>query len=92
MAGVPAAFFRFPPRLLFMARSILTVYAKGTPAAEANPPNGVFVWKDGDRWGTGPECTTVLCKPNGQVNLQIRVYSFRRLDSLGFYDFHSLHL
>ena len=25
------------------------------------------VWKEQLKWGTGPECTTVLSKPNGQA-------------------------
>ena len=36
--------------------------------AQHNPPTD-FLWKEQNKWGTGPECTTILCKPNGQVGI-----------------------
>ncbi len=36
--------------------------------AHHNPPSD-FLWKDQHKWGTGPECTTILCKQNGQVGV-----------------------
>ena len=31
-----------------------------------NPPTDYF-WKEQHKWGTGPECTTILCRANGQA-------------------------
>lgn len=42
-----------------------------------NPPSD-FLWKEQHKWGTGPECTTILCKPNGQVSLHF-LYCGHRL-------------
>ena len=38
--------------------------------AKHNPPSDFF-WTEQAKWGTGPECTTILCRPNGQVNFAI---------------------
>ncbi|CAG5125326.1 unnamed protein product, partial [Candidula unifasciata] len=31
-----------------------------------NPPTD-FVWQEQEKWGTGPECSTILCRANGQA-------------------------
>ncbi|EDO39801.1 predicted protein, partial [Nematostella vectensis] len=65
VAGRPVTVFRFPPRTRLKALSHTTVWSAGS-LSRHNPPSD-FLWKEQHKWGTGPECTTILCKPNGQV-------------------------
>ncbi|XP_071491279.1 prelamin-A/C-like [Diadema antillarum] len=65
VGGHPVAVFRFPPRTRFRAGSVITVWSASS-LAHHNPPTD-FLWKEQHKWGTGPECTTILCKPNGQA-------------------------
>ncbi|XP_075754731.1 lamin tail domain-containing protein 1 isoform X2 [Pelodiscus sinensis] len=63
--GHPVAVFRFPPRIRMKANSAVTVW---TADAKVLPkPPSDFLWKEQDRCNTGPECTTILCEPNGQA-------------------------
>ena len=39
--------------------------------AQHNPPTD-FLWREQNKWGTGPECTSILCKPNGQVSYSVK--------------------
>ncbi|KAL4224796.1 Intermediate filament tail domain-containing protein [Mactra antiquata] len=66
VGGHPVAVFRFPPRTKFAAESTITVWSGSQDPIEHQPPKD-FVWKEQQKWGTGPECTTILCKPNGQA-------------------------
>ena len=66
VGGHPVAVYRFPPRTKFPPNSTITVYAGCNDHKLHNPPQD-FVWKEQQKWGTGPECTTILCRPNGQV-------------------------
>ena len=66
VGGQPVAVFRFPPRLVFAANSVITVYSGENDALLHEPPRS-FVFTEQPKWGTGPECTTILCKPSGQV-------------------------
>jgi len=66
VGGNPVAVYRFPPRAKFPANSTITVWS-GTNDAILHQPPSDYVWKEQLKWGTGPECTTILCKPNGQA-------------------------
>lgn len=68
VGGSPVAVYRFPPRITFTPKSYITVYSGCNDPILHQPPTQ-FVWKEQERWGTGPECTTLLCKPNGQVSV-----------------------
>lgn len=65
VAGRPVTVFRFPPRTRLKALSHATVWSAAS-LTRHNPPSD-FLWKEQHKWGTGPECTTILCKPNGQA-------------------------
>ncbi|XP_078348214.1 lamin-B1.S-like isoform X3 [Oculina patagonica] len=65
VAGRPVTVFRFPPRTRLKALTNATVWSAAS-LSRHNPPSD-FLWKDQHKWGTGPECTTILCKPNGQA-------------------------
>ncbi|KAK7481494.1 hypothetical protein BaRGS_00027256 [Batillaria attramentaria] len=66
VGGHPVAVYRFPPRTKFAPNSTITVYAGCNDHKLHNPPTD-FVWKEQQKWGTGPECTTILCRANGQA-------------------------
>ena len=68
VGGSPVAVFRFPPKTQFVSKSYVTVYSGCNDPILHQPPTQ-FVFTDQKKWGTGPECTTILCKPNGEVNL-----------------------
>lgn len=65
VAGRPVTVFRFPPRTRLKALSHATVWSSAS-LAKHNPPSD-FLWKEQHKWGTGPECTTIFCKPSGQA-------------------------
>ncbi|KAK2569155.1 Lamin-A [Acropora cervicornis] len=65
VAGRPVTVFRFPPRTRLKALSHASVWSAAS-LSRHNPPSD-FLWKEQHKWGTGPECTTILCKPNGQA-------------------------
>ncbi|KAK3749853.1 hypothetical protein RRG08_066167 [Elysia crispata] len=66
VGGHPVAVFRFPPRTKFAADSTITVWAAMNDPHLHNPPTDFF-WREQQKWGTGPECTTILCRANGQA-------------------------
>lgn len=66
VAGHPVAVFRFPPRTKLPAGGTATVWSAKSRQGVTDPPHH-FLWKQLNKWGTGPECTTILCKPNGQA-------------------------
>ncbi|KAL8614242.1 hypothetical protein ACOMHN_026459 [Nucella lapillus] len=68
VGGHPVAVFRFPPRTKFDPDSTVAVYAGCSDHKLHSPPQD-FVWKEQQKWGTGPECTTILCRPNGQEEM-----------------------
>lgn len=42
-------------------------------AAEAKPePPTDFVWEEQNRFRSSPDCTTILCKPNGEVSVGVK--------------------
>ena len=74
VGGNPVAVFRFPPKTSFASKGYITVYSGCNDTILHQPPTQ-FVWSGQERWGTGPECTTILCKPNGQVSGSVTLYS-----------------
>ncbi|KAK3102723.1 hypothetical protein FSP39_013445 [Pinctada imbricata] len=66
VGGHPVAVYRFPPRSKFAANGTITVWSGSNDPILHQPPTD-YVWKEQQKWGTGPECTTILCKPNGQA-------------------------
>jgi len=66
VAGNPVAVFRFPPRTKLPPSGICRVWTAKSRSGVHDPPKH-FLWKQLDKWGTGPQCTTILCKPNGQA-------------------------
>jgi hypothetical protein len=66
ISSSPIAIYRFPSQSIKLAPGrIISVWCN-TDEVEQQPPH-TFVWKEQLKWGTGPECTTVLSKPNGQA-------------------------
>ena len=66
LGGHPVAIYRFPPQLKFPANNTITVWAGCNDPSVHSPPTD-FLWTEKYRWGTGPEITTILCRPSGQV-------------------------
>ena len=75
VGGHPVAVYRFPPRIRFNANTVITVYSGMNDHILHQPPTD-FVWKEQFKWGTGPECTSILCKPNGQVKYFLEIFWF----------------
>jgi hypothetical protein len=67
VSTMPVAVYRLPPATKLLPGHTLTVWSR-TDEVQPQPPH-TYVWQEQDRWGTGPECTTILSKPNGQVIL-----------------------
>ncbi|XP_055509550.1 uncharacterized protein LOC129708033 [Leucoraja erinacea] len=65
IGGQPVAMYRFPPRTRVCVGSGVTVWAAGAKVPH-NPPKD-FLWKDCIKFATGPDVTTILCKPTGQA-------------------------
>ncbi|XP_053893026.1 lamin tail domain-containing protein 1 isoform X3 [Malaclemys terrapin pileata] len=65
VSGHPVTVFKFPPRIRMKANSTVTVWT--ADAKVLHKPPSDFLWKEQDRFKTGPECTTILCGPNGQA-------------------------
>jgi hypothetical protein len=67
VSTMPVAVYRIPASIKLCPGKTLTVWSS-TDEVEQVPPH-TFVWNEQNRWGTGPECTTILAKPNGQVKI-----------------------
>ncbi|XP_070997357.1 lamin tail domain-containing protein 1-like [Oncorhynchus clarkii lewisi] len=65
VAGRPIAEFLFPPRTHLQPASSVTVWSEASGRKTQSP--GDFLWVGLERIMLRPECTTVLCKDNGQV-------------------------
>ncbi|CAG5134934.1 unnamed protein product, partial [Candidula unifasciata] len=64
--GRPVAVFRFPSGTKFPPDSTITVWSAVNDPSVHNPPTDFF-WKESQKWESGPQCATVLCRPNGQA-------------------------
>ena len=76
VAAMPVAVYRFPGSVKLGPGRVVTVWSQ-SDEVEQQPPH-TFVWKEQNKWGTGPECTTVLAKPNGQVRQLFQSNSFNK--------------
>lgn len=65
VSTMPVAVYRLPSGTKLAPGGTLTVWAQNDEVQQ-EPPH-TFIWAEQKRWGTGPECTTILAKPNGQV-------------------------
>jgi hypothetical protein len=65
VSTMPVAVFRMPPGTKLAPGHTMTIWARTDEVAQ-QPPH-TFVWYEQDKWGTGPECTTILAKPNGKA-------------------------
>ena len=75
VGGHPVAVYRFPNKLKCGANEVITVWSGANDYQLHQPPSD-FVFKEQQKWGTGPECTTILCKPNGQVGFLLIYFIF----------------
>ncbi|XP_052028894.1 lamin tail domain-containing protein 1 [Apodemus sylvaticus] len=63
--GHAVSLYRFPHNITLQASSTVTVWAA---ASEAKPqPPTDFVWDEQSRFRSSPDCTTILCNPNGEA-------------------------
>ncbi|XP_034368151.1 lamin tail domain-containing protein 1 [Arvicanthis niloticus] len=65
VSGHAVSLYRFPSNITLQAGSSVTVWAA---ASEVKPqPPTDFVWEEQSRFRSSPDCTTILCKPNGEA-------------------------
>ncbi|XP_007947986.1 lamin tail domain-containing protein 1 [Orycteropus afer afer] len=65
LSGQTVALYRFLPNVIMQANSTVTVWA-GASEAKHQPPSD-FLWKEQNKFRASPNCTTILCKPNGEA-------------------------
>ncbi|XP_044928947.1 lamin tail domain-containing protein 1 isoform X2 [Mustela putorius furo] len=63
--GQTVSFYRFLPNITMQANCTVTVWA-AVSEAKHQPPSD-FLWREGNKFRTSPNCTTILCKPNGEA-------------------------
>ncbi|KAM5175030.1 lamin tail domain-containing protein 1 [Callospermophilus lateralis] len=63
--GQAVSLYQFLPNIAMQANSTVTVWAAASEAKH-HPPSD-FVWKEQNKFKTSPDCTTILCKPNGEA-------------------------
>ncbi|XP_020947832.1 lamin tail domain-containing protein 1 isoform X2 [Sus scrofa] len=63
--GQRVSLYQFLPDIIMQANSTVTVWAAASEAKHQPPSD--FLWKEQNRFRTGPSCTTILCKPNGEA-------------------------
>ncbi|KAJ7329518.1 hypothetical protein JRQ81_015692 [Phrynocephalus forsythii] len=63
--GHPLAIYKFPPKIRMKANSSVTVWAMSSNMPHKPPTD--YLWKNIDKFKSGPECTTILCNPGGQA-------------------------
>ncbi len=66
VGGHPVAVFRFPQRVSIPAQKLATVWSGSSDPLLHQPPTD-FIFSEQEKWGTGPECTTILTRNTGQV-------------------------
>lgn len=65
VSTMPVAVYRLAANVKLPPGHTLTVWSR-TDQVQEQPPF-TFVWNEQEKFGTGPECTTILTKPNGQA-------------------------
>jgi len=65
VGGHPVAVFKLPSKAIMKPNGTLTVWTECSGARHCPPTD--YLWKEQLRWGTGPECVTILCRPSGQA-------------------------
>ncbi|XP_074050324.1 lamin tail domain-containing protein 1 isoform X2 [Macrotis lagotis] len=63
--GHAVSSYKFHPNIRMPASATATVWAASS-GVKHQPPSD-FLWKDQDRIITSPNCTTILCNPNGEA-------------------------
>ncbi|XP_058413384.1 lamin tail domain-containing protein 1 [Diceros bicornis minor] len=63
--GQVISLYRFLPNIILQANSTVTVWAAASEAKHQPPSD--FLWKEQNKFTTSPNCTTILCKPNGEA-------------------------
>lgn len=58
----------------------LQVWAAASEAKHQPPSN--FLWKEQNRFRTSPDCTTILCKPNGEVSVWCLTRTFNPVEGI----------
>nr|XP_054363115.1 lamin tail domain-containing protein 1 isoform X2 [Mirounga angustirostris]XP_054363116.1 lamin tail domain-containing protein 1 isoform X2 [Mirounga angustirostris] len=64
MNGQTVSLYRFPPNIIMQANCTITVWAAASEAKHQPPSD--FLWREQNKFRTSPNCTTILCKPNGE--------------------------
>lgn len=65
VSNKPINIYRFPNNLILKAGHTVTIWSNTDEIQEQVPHT--FINREQDKWGTGPECITILSKPNGQA-------------------------
>ncbi|KAM5332384.1 lamin tail domain-containing protein 1 [Glossophaga mutica] len=63
--GQAVSLFHFPPNTIVHANSTVTVWTAASKAKHQPPSD--FLWEEENNFSTSPDCTTILCKPNGEA-------------------------
>ncbi|XP_068962311.1 lamin tail domain-containing protein 1-like [Petaurus breviceps papuanus] len=63
--GHAVSFYKFHPNIRMPANATVTVWAASSEVKHRPPSD--FLWKEQDKFITSPNCTTILCKPNGEA-------------------------
>lgn len=59
---------------LSLTTIFLQVWAAASEAKHQPPSD--FLWREQNKFKTGPNCTTILCKPNGEVSVLFLTIGF----------------
>ncbi|XP_032973855.1 lamin tail domain-containing protein 1 [Rhinolophus ferrumequinum] len=63
--GQTVSLYRFLSNITMQANSTITVWAAASEAKHQPPSD--FLWKEENKFRASPNCTTILCKPNGEA-------------------------
>jgi hypothetical protein len=66
VSNKPISVYKFPNNLILKAGHTVTVWSNTNDDINEQLPH-TFINREQDKWGTGPECITILAKPNGQA-------------------------
>ncbi|XP_036093128.1 lamin tail domain-containing protein 1 isoform X3 [Rousettus aegyptiacus] len=63
--GQRVSVYQFLPNIIMQANTTVTVWAAASEGKHRPPSD--FLWKEENKFITSPNCTTILCKPNGEA-------------------------